>query len=212
MLTIEGQLASGGMGQYTAIIGNNPSLEIKISCKSLLIFEIGKHFLLILYELPYINLPANGLLSLNGIELTLKNAKEVKVEVKVEESYIADASFELVTELCRDAFLDTVRWYVAEADSKIPNPYLKKLESILLSLMYKRGKLVEAKDFNWHIAMSEIHDTRESFMHEIHTNHVTLINGKTVIRKENGLKVNTKQQDEFRPLKYYTKMSATFPD
>jgi hypothetical protein len=149
---------------------------------------------------------------LNSIESVLKNAKESKVEVKVEESYIADASFELVTELCRDAFLDTVKWYVAEVDSKIPNPYLKKLESILLSLMYKRGKLVEAKDFNWHIAMSEIHDTRESFMHEIQTNHVTIINGKTVIRKENGLKVNTKQQDDFRPLKYYTKMSATFPD
>lgn len=211
MLMIEGQLACGGMGQYNAIIGNNISLEIKISRKSLLIFEIMKHFQLILYELPYINLPANGLISLNSIESAIKTSKEVvKVDIKVEESYIAEESFELVTDLCRDAFQDTTKWYLSEVDSKVPNPYLKKLETILLSLMYKRGKLIEAKDFNWHIAMSEIHDTRESFMHEINTNHATLINGKSVVRRENGLKVNTKKQDDFRPLKYYTKMSATF--
>ena len=211
MLMIEGQLAVAGMGQYQAILGNNVSLEIKISRKSLLIYEIGgKHFQLILYELPYINLPANGLVSLNSIESSIKITKEVKVEIKVEDSYIAEESFELVTDLCRDAFLDTAKWYLAEVDSKVPNPYLKKLETILLSLMYKRGKLVEAKDFNWHIAMSEVHDTRESFMHEITTNHWTLVNAKSVIRRENGLKVNTKKQDEFRPLKFYSKMSANF--
>lgn len=44
MLNIEAQLAAGGMGQYNAILGNNVSLEIKISRKSLLIFDIGKHF------------------------------------------------------------------------------------------------------------------------------------------------------------------------
>jgi len=80
---------------------------------------------------------------------------------------------------------------MAELELKTPHTYIKKLECVLLSLMYTRGNLVEAKDFNWHIAMSEVHDTRESFMHEITTNHTTLINAKSVIRNENGIKINT---------------------
>ena len=63
-------------------------------------------------------------MSLNSIESSIKITKEVKVEIKVEDSYIAEESFELVTDLCRDAFLDTAKWYLAEVDSKVPNPYL----------------------------------------------------------------------------------------
>ena len=58
--------------------------------------------------------------------------------------------------------------------------------------------------------MSEVHDTRESFMHEIDTNHLTITNSKTAVKREDGLKVNSKF-DDFRPLKYYTQMNATFP-
>jgi hypothetical protein len=107
-----------------------------------MIYEICKNFQLLIYDLPYINLPASGLLSLNSIETAIKNGpKEVKIEINVDEAYIADAAYELVPILCKDAFLDTVKWYLAEIDSKVPNPYLKKLEAVLLSLMYKRGKL-----------------------------------------------------------------------
>ena len=204
MLMLEGQLVASSLPQYTAILGNSLSVEIKVSRKTLMIYEICKHFQLLIYDLPYINLPASGLLSLNSIETAIKNGpKEVKIEIKVEEAYIADAAYELVPTLCKEALLDTVKWYLAEIDSKVPNPYLKKLEAVLLSLMYKRGKLTQAKDFNWHIAMSEVHDTRESFMHEIDTNHLTITNSKTAVRREDGLKVNSKF-DDFRPLKYYT--------
>jgi len=42
--------------------------------------------------------------SQNSIESSIKTTKELKIEIKVEESYIADESYELVTDLCRDAF------------------------------------------------------------------------------------------------------------
>ena len=70
-----------GFLQYMAILGHNLSVELKMSRKSLLVFEICKLFQLIIYDLPYINLPATGLLSNNNIETTLKNAKEQSLEI-----------------------------------------------------------------------------------------------------------------------------------
>jgi hypothetical protein len=64
-----------------AILGHNLSVELKMSRKSLLVFEICKMFQLIIYDLPYINLPATGLLSNNNIEITLKNAKDQNLEI-----------------------------------------------------------------------------------------------------------------------------------
>ena len=70
-----------GFLQYMAILGHNLSVELKMSRKSLLVFEICKLFQLIIYDLPYINLPATGLLSNNNIETTLKNAKEQNLDI-----------------------------------------------------------------------------------------------------------------------------------
>jgi hypothetical protein len=114
-----------------------------------------------------------------------------------------------VPKLCRDAFQDTVRWYLTELDSKIESPYLKRLEAVLLSLMYNRGKLKEAKDFHWHIIMSDVHDVREAFMHEIETNTYTLVSSKTTVTREDGVKINEKF-DTFRPIKFFTKLQADF--
>jgi len=74
-------LQAVGFLQYMAILGHNLSVELKMSRKSLLVFEICKLFQLIIYDLPYINLPATGLLSNNNIETTLKNAKEQSLEI-----------------------------------------------------------------------------------------------------------------------------------
>jgi len=48
----------GGHFTYNAILGNHVSIEIKLSRNSLIVFEICKHFQIIIYEIPYINLPA----------------------------------------------------------------------------------------------------------------------------------------------------------
>ena len=51
-------MTMAGYNHYCAVMGNNPSVEVKLSRHSLMVFNICKHFHLIIYELPYINLPA----------------------------------------------------------------------------------------------------------------------------------------------------------
>ena len=72
MMLIEGQLILAGHNHIVALIGNNLSVEIKLSRHSLLVFEVCKNFQLILYEVPYINLPAQNIIDLRPINETLK--------------------------------------------------------------------------------------------------------------------------------------------
>lgn len=90
MMLIEGQFVLGGLNQYAAVIGNNVSVEIKLSRNSLIVFEICKHFQLFIYEMPYINLPARGLLKASSVEaIVAKSTGQVKVTT--EHAYVADA-------------------------------------------------------------------------------------------------------------------------
>lgn len=73
MLLVEGQLALAGYNHYVALLGNQLSLEVKLSRHTLIVFEVCKHFQLIIYELPYINLPAAGLPSSTMIDSVVKD-------------------------------------------------------------------------------------------------------------------------------------------
>jgi hypothetical protein len=44
-------------------MGNNLSVEIKISRQSLMVFEVCKHFQLLIYEMPTLNIPVRGLIT-----------------------------------------------------------------------------------------------------------------------------------------------------
>jgi hypothetical protein len=44
MMLVEGSLVLAGLNQYASVIGNNISVEIKLSRHSLMVFEVCKHF------------------------------------------------------------------------------------------------------------------------------------------------------------------------
>ena len=74
-MTIESQLILNSLNHQVCIMGNNPSLELKVSRNTLMVFGLGKHAFLIFYEVPYINLKAIGLLSGPVLERQVASAK-----------------------------------------------------------------------------------------------------------------------------------------
>lgn len=159
-----------GLNHYCCVLGNNMSVEIKLSRHSLIVFEICKHFQMIIYELPYINLPAQGLPSAALVNVAIENSKqEVKSEIR--HAYIADPEIHCLPKVCETAIVDVAKWYTVQIEEKLDNPFAKKLEAVLLSLIYDRYGCKDKKDYNWHIALSEVYDPREAHIHTIYTNH-----------------------------------------
>lgn len=74
--------------------------------------------------------------------------------------------------------MDTCSWYIDQSKLKEKSDLTKRLEGVLLSLLYKRGELEANKDYNWHVAMSEVHDFREAKLHKIYTSHYLLTKTK----------------------------------
>lgn len=71
------------------------------------------------------------------------------------------------------ALKDVCKWYIDQQGED--TPYLKKLEAVLLSLVYERFGIKEQGDYNWHVVLSDLHDPREQHMHTINTNHSQLV-------------------------------------
>lgn len=85
MLMVEAQMNMAGLYQHACILGNNVSVEIKISRHSLMVFEVCKHFQLLVYEMPSLNLPARGLIK----DYRVPKAT-MEVTVVTEHAYVAD--------------------------------------------------------------------------------------------------------------------------
>ena len=163
-----------GLSHHCCVIGNNFSVEIKLSRHSLMVFEICKHFQIIIYELPFINLPAQSIPSAATVNEAVElSHQDVNTEIKY--VYIADDSIVILPKVCETALADTVKWYTLQVESKSDNPFSKKLEAVLLALIYDRYGCKEKKEYNWHIVVSEVYDPREAHIHTIFTNHSQVI-------------------------------------
>ena len=72
---------------------------------------------------------------------------------------------------------ETCEWYMNQCklqkDDK--SSFVKRLEAVLLAVLYNYAKLEHRKDYNWHVAMSEVHDPKEAKIHKIYTSHYQLI-------------------------------------
>ena len=131
-----------------------------------MVFEIAKHLQLVFYEVPYINLPSVGLITSSNIERGIKG--DCKPEILTKRTYFSDQEYAAYGELVEDCLKDTVNWYT-NVDKK--NPYAEKLESVLLSLLYKRAGLEARKDYNWHVVLSEIHYDKSVDQNLLLSNH-----------------------------------------
>lgn len=102
--------------------------------------------------------------------------------------------------IAEGAFTDTVKWYATVADKK-DTPFLKKLEAVFLALVYNRYDAKTHKDFNWHIAMSDVHDPREAHLHKIFTNHSQIVYASSNI-KQGEVSVSS-EVNSTRPVRYH---------
>ena len=76
----------------------------------------------------------------------------------------------------------------------------------MLSLMYKRGNFEQEKDFNWHIALSEIFDPKEAKHHQLLTNHRTVVESDKNTKQDNH--VYRGEFDSMRPLRFHCRLEA----
>jgi hypothetical protein len=98
-----------------------------------------------------------------------QSQQDVTTEIKY--AYIADDQIVVLPKVCETALADTVKWYTSQVESKSDNPFTKKVEAVLLALIYERYGCRDKKEYNWHIVVSEVYDPREAHIHTIFTNH-----------------------------------------
>jgi hypothetical protein len=117
MLAVEGQLLMAGLAHQVCILGNNVSVEVKITRNSLMVFSICENIQVIFYEVPHINLPAMGLISVASIEAQLPN--ESRCEIKYQRTFFSDETYRNHGDLIKECLQDTLNWYSKQSEAKI---------------------------------------------------------------------------------------------
>lgn len=187
-MIVSAYLPLNGFKHTIAIFGFSLSLEVKLSRSTLSVFEIGSRptsFQLVLYELAYINVPSNEILSgpmqdavISEVKQDTKFVEATQVKIDVIKALATVEDYHKYKVLAKQALDDTLLWYSKHIKQVTPSPYLKKLEAVFLSRLYYLG-IKESGDYHWHLAMSEIHPEKESHLNSIYTNHEAVVqNGK----------------------------------
>lgn len=209
MQLLEGQFILAGYEYQCAILGNQVSVELKITRGSLLFFDICKPNLqLIVYEIPYMNTAAMGLLTLSAIESQIPLDFKCDFQVKSKRSFIADDAYLELPKFFEDALKTTCNWYSRQVSTKSDSPQINRLECIIMSLMYCKGEFKATQDFSWHLVVSEVYDPKDHTKHTIHTTHNQLTHAEANKEVEKDLfsgKFNT-----FRPLRFHARFCVEF--
>ena len=77
---------------------------------------------MIFFEVPYINLPAMGLMSASSIEAMLP--AESRCEIKSQKTYFSDETYRHHGDLVKECFSDTLSWYAVQTEQKTDSPFL----------------------------------------------------------------------------------------
>ena len=87
------------------------------------------------------------------------------------------------------------------------NAYPDNIESLILSRLYHYG-VKETKDYSWHVFVSEIHDTNQAAVKDLHSNHECLMNDSSN-KLDPVTKITTLGQPNIH-LKFYSKRVCQF--
>ena len=104
-----------------------------------------------------------------------------------------------------EALKQTCQYYCAtEKDSY----YSKHLEAVLLGLIYAHYDCERKQDYNWHLVLSDVHDTREAHMHTLNTTYSQLTNSSENLQQDGF--VSAQQVDTLKHLRYHHTLHASF--
>ena len=185
------------------------------------IFEVGKApgplFHIMVYDLAYINVPNINVMQDAVFRSKLRNFKEGLPGVKEEELLCPNKVIQTVKEIVCDADSLKMRSLTLKAlDESIEfcvakqckdKSFPENIENLVLSRLYTHA-IENSDNYSWHVFCSEIHDTKQAPVKDIHTSHEILMNDANNV-KDPKTQVTTLSESNIH-LRFYSKRVCQF--